>query len=74
MIPAYYLLVTFLAQAFLTWLVADLLRSEHRTTVEALMSRNAVEFKAVSAPHKPKLVPSPPADEDDRPTIRPFGL
>ena len=63
MIPAYFLLVAFLAQGFLTWLILDLFRSEHRETVRALIARNAPEMKMLETP--------PPARKDPR-TRRPL--
>lgn len=81
MIPAYYLLLTFLAQAFVTWLICDIMRAEHKMTVEALVARNPQEMKMlqtplpVQQPRPRRLVPQVEfeGEWDDAP-IRPMGL
>lgn len=50
MIPAYYLLIVFVSQAILTWLALRIMADEHRTTVNALMSKNPQELKMLEAP------------------------
>lgn len=82
MIPAYYLLLTVLAHAFLTWLICDIMRDEHKTTVEALVARNPQEMKMLQTPFPS---PAPPRSrriipqtefegEWADPPIRPMGL
>lgn len=72
MIPVVYLLIVFLANIVLTYLALKVQADEHRLAIGALMSRNAVEFKAVTAPARHK--PQPVNAIDDTTTIRPFGL
>lgn len=81
MIPAYYLLLCFVAQAFLTWLVCRLMADEHQATVRALTARNAQDLKLLESPapaprrdtrFRPRL-PEVEGDFSDAP-IRPMGL
>lgn len=81
MIPAYYLLLAFLAQAFLTWLICDIMRDEHKITVEALVARNPQEMKMLQTPlPQPRQLPRRiipdvefEGDWDEAP-VRPMGL
>ncbi len=80
MIPAYYLLLCFVAQAFLTWLVCRLMADEHQSTVRALTARNAQDLKLLETPgpvrrdtrFQPRVVESE-GEFADAP-IRPMGL
>ncbi len=82
MIPAWYLLITFLAQAFLTYLIVTLQATEHRATEKALIARNPQDLHLLESPPLPARKPAraqprlPDFEaEFNEPTkIRPLGL
>jgi hypothetical protein len=67
MIPAWYLLVTFLAQAVLTVIALKILADDHRLNVKALSARNPQDLKMLTAPDRrdPGLARRPRVPEQE---------